>query len=399
MLIRKSKSRTAVAATCAVTALGALSFAPAAMAGKPGGSTAPPPPTSATAYSGDAQVVDANVTLLGGLLPITADVDISKAGPLPATGGYDHASLLTVGVHSAPLFLNANVASAKTAAAGDRSASTASVADVKLGLGLTHPGSLLRIEAAVLRSSATAKCGQNGPELSGRSDIVRLKLAVGSALFADVLVTSAPNQVIHIPGVAKITINEQIVTPGSITVNALHVQLTPPENVIGTLLNPIVTGDVVISRAHADIACQGGENPPPPPPCQVKDWVTGGGQIGAEDASFGMNGGDKPNGLTGHFNLVDRDDDVHLKAGTVTDYAVLSATERRITYTGTQNGTPVTIVIRVADNGEGSKATGPDTISVMTTGGYSVAGDVGGQVQIHRPAVCNPTAPKGGGKK
>lgn len=86
---------------------------------------------------------------------------------------------------------------------------------------------------------------------------MKLELAVGGGLFADVLVTSAPNQTIHIPGVAKITINKQA-----------------------------VTGKIVISRAHADIACQGGENPPPPPPCQVKDLVTGGGQIGDEDASF-----------------------------------------------------------------------------------------------------------------
>jgi hypothetical protein len=390
--------RTVVAATCALGAFGAV--APAAMAGKPAPAPPPPPTTTATAYSGEAQVVDAHVEVLGLLDLLTADIDISKAGPLPATGGYDHASLLDIGVNTAPLWLGANVASAHTAAAGDRSHSTASVANVALGVGVFSPN-LLRLQASVLRSSALAKCGSGGAELSGRSDIVKLKLAVGNGLFADVLVTSAPNQTIHIEGVAKITINKQVVTANSIDVSALEIELIPKEGLIGTLLNPIVTGKIVISRSHADIACQGGENPPPPPPCQAKDWVTGGGQIGDEDASFGMNGGDRPNGLTGHFNLRAKNGGPHLKAGTVTDYAVLSPTERRVTYSGTQDGVPVTIVVRVADNGEGANATGPDTISVTSTGGYSAAGNVGGNIQIHMPKGCSTTTttpPKGGGK-
>ena len=395
MLIRMSR-RTAVAATCAVAALG--TFAPAAMAGKPTKPSPPPPPTTtATAYSGEAQVVDADVEVLGLLNLIEAHVDISKAGPLPSTGGMDHASLLDIGINGPPLWLGANVASAGTAAAGDRSHSSASVANVNLGVGVLAPN-VLRVQASVLRSSATAKCGANGPELSGRSEIVKLKIAVGSGLFAEVLVTSAPNQVINILGVAKITINEQIVTPGSITVNALRIQLNPDEG-LGSLLHPIVNGDIVISRSHADIACQGGENPPPPPPCQVKDWVTGGGQIGAEDASFGMVGGNRPNGLTGHFNLRAKNGGPHLKAGTVTDYAVLSATERRITYTGTQDGTPVTIVVRVADNGEGANAAGPDTISVTSTGGYGASGNVGGNIQLHQPKGCEGGSTDGGGTK
>ena len=389
-MIASCRRRTAVAATCAMTALGALSLAPAAMAGKP--APAPLPPV-ATAYSGEAQVVEADVEVLGLLNLLEAHVDVVKAGPLPATGGMDHASLLTVGVAGPPLYLAANVASAHTAAAGDRSNSTASIADVGLGVGVLSPN-LLRVEAGVLRSSALAKCGATGPVLTGASEIVGLRLAVGNGLFADVLATSAPNQVIEITGVARITINKQVVTANSIDVTALEIELIPPEGVIGTLLNPIINGKIVISRSHADITCQNGGTPPP---CQVKDWITGGGQIEGQQASFGGNGGNKPNGLSGHFNLVDRNDGVHLKGTTVTDYAVLSPTERRVTYTGTQNNEPVTIVVRVADNGEGQSATGPDTISVTTTGGYSVAGNVGGQIQIHMPASCNPTTkpPKG----
>ena len=394
-MVASFKRRTAVATTCAISALAALSLAPAAMAGKPAPPPPPPPPpppsTTATAYSGEAQVVQADLSALLGT--IEAHVAISKAGPLPATGGMDHASLIDVGANSPLLYLGAHVASASTAASGNRSHSSASVADVSLGVGVL-PATLLRVSASVLRSSAVAKCGANGAELTGRSDIVKLKLAVGDALFADVLVTSAPNQVINVAGIAVIHINEQVVTANSIDVNALRIELNADQG-LGTLLNPIVNGNIVISRSHADITCQGGGTEPP---CQVKDWVTGGGQIGDEKASFGMNGGNKPNGLTGHFNLVDKASGVHLKAGTVTDYAVLSPTERRVTYSGTQDGAPFIIVVGFAYNGEGANATGPDTISVTTTGGYSIAGDVGGQIQLHMPASCNPptsTKPQG----
>ena len=395
MLIRNGRRRTAVAATCAMAAMGTLSLAPAAMAGKPGGSTPPPPPpptTNATAYSGEAQVVDADVYALGGL--VQAHVDISKAGPLPSTGGFDHAGLLSIGVQGPPLYLAANVATAKTAGAGDRSVSSASVADVNLALGAIAPD-LLSIQATVLRSSAMAKCGQYGPELSGRSNIVALKIKAAGYDLINVAVTGAPNQVINLLGVAKITINEQIVSPGSITVSALRVQLTPDEG-LGSLLRPVVTGDVVISRSHADIACQGGENPPPPPPCQVKDFVTGGGQIGASDTSFGMVGGVKPNGLSGHFNLVDkRAGGPKLRGTDVVKYEVLSPTTRRLTYTGTKDGAPATITVTVTDNGEGASSPA-DTISVTTTG-YAVSGAVGGNIQLHKPNGCE-SATTGGGK-
>ena len=60
-MIRRSR-RSAVAATCATTALAALTFAPSAMAGKPAppADRRPRAPT-ATAYSGEAQVVDADL--------------------------------------------------------------------------------------------------------------------------------------------------------------------------------------------------------------------------------------------------------------------------------------------------------------------------------------------------
>ena len=73
-----------------------------------------------------------------------------------------------------------------------------------------------------------------------------------------------------------------------------------------------------------------------------------------------------------------------------------------MTYSGTQNDTPATIVVRVADNGEGANATGPDTISVTSSAGYTVAGNVGGNIQLaHAQGLQHderPSRPKGGGK-
>jgi len=388
--------RPRAAFACALTLLAGLALTPGALAGKPGGGGGGGGGTVATAYSGDAQVVDADLSVLGAVLP-PISVDISKVGPLPATGGFDHTSLITIAdPDPSQLLLTANVASASIAGAGDRSHSSASVANVALGLGALTP-TLVGVRAGVLRSSATASCGANGPVLSGGSSILDLGLTVAGTDIGPIVVTGAPNQTIEVPGVVRIVINEQIVGPGSITVNALHITLIPPDSILA----PVLTGDVVISRAHADIVCGPGTNPPP---CQVKDFVTGGGQIivgsPARRISFGMVGGQKPNGLSGHFNLVDHGNGRHLQGTTLTNYEVIDATTRRLTYTGTSDGQPTVLTVVVSDKGEPGTA---DTISVQSsTGGYTVSGTLaGGNIQLHKPGGCETTTkpPKGGGPK
>ncbi len=126
---------------------------------------------------------------------------------------------------------------------------------VEADIGIFSP-SLLRVQASITRSSALAKCSATGAELSGRSDLLNLKIAVGEHLFAQVLVTSAPNQGINKAGFAKITINEQIVTANAIDVTALRIELNPDEG-LGTLLSPTSTatsgsrGRMRTSRARA----------------------------------------------------------------------------------------------------------------------------------------------------
>lgn len=397
MLIRKSR-RAVIAATCAMSAVGALSLAPAAMAGKPGGSTPPPPPPStvATAYSGDAQVVDAHVEVLPLLgSPVVADVDVTKVGPLPSTGGFMHDSLLTVAAGVPPyLGVFGSVASAATVGSGDRSHSSASV--VGAAVGLDALGLDIKVKAAVLRSQADAKCGAYGAETKGASSIAELEVRVGG-LYVPIVVGTAPNQTVNLSllgiPIATLIINEQYGGPGSITVNALHL-IVPKKSLLGG----VVAADVVISHAHADIVCQDGGTPPP---CQVKDFVTGGGQVtgaNGQRVSFGMVGGQKPNGLSGHLNVVDHGSGgQHIQGTTLTNYEVIDATTRRLTYTGTVSGTPATIVVVVSDKGEPGTA---DTFKVTTSTGYNATGApiARGNLQLHTPGNCGSTSTGGGGK-
>ena len=177
---------------------------------------------------------------------------------------------------------------------------------------------------------------------AGTSNLAALTIrALG--LPVDLGVSTAPNTEIIVPGLARIVLNEQYFANGRLVVNAVHIQ-------VGGILAGLVIADVVISHAEAGITCgSGGGN------CNVKDFVTGGGYITLADGSkgtFGMVGGEKPNGLQGHLNYIDHKTGQHIKGTSVTDYAILSPTERRVTYAGTVNGVATTIVVRVCDNGE-----------------------------------------------
>ena len=89
------------------------------------------------------------------------------------------------------------------------------------------------LTASVVSSQARADCDG----VSGSSTITNLIFAGNS-----VVVTGAANQTITLAGIATLVINEQIVSAGSITVNAIHLTLG--------------TGDeVILSSAHADVQC------------------------------------------------------------------------------------------------------------------------------------------------
>jgi len=315
------------------------------------------PATHATTYSGRATVVQA--TLLG--LPTMTLVD---AGPLPSSGGAEHASLVN---GSVPGLLTVEVLHAATVGQGNASRSEASVAELALTVGGNN------ISAGFLEARATAMCTDAGATASGSADIAALSVNGQS-----ITISGAPNQTVDLPNV-RVIINEQSSGPGDITVNALHVMAT------GVV-------DVVISSAHADISCEPTPPPPPPPGCTPADFVTGGGWItgtpsGAK-ANFGVGGGIRQGAFWGHLSYIDHDANGPQVKGTgVTDYTgdAMIPTMRHIKGTAEVNGqSGFTYQVDVTDKGEPGR---DDDFTIHLSNDYVASGRLsGGNIQLHVPS-------------
>jgi hypothetical protein len=349
------------------------------------------------AFSGDAQVLKADVDLLG--MP-ALNADVSKVGPLPASGGTLSESLLTVGpLGILGVSVEGEVAHAITDGSGYDAESEASVAMV----GVDVPG--LSIDAGVLQARSKAVCNPDGTaSVSGSSYIAALKING-----QDVIVGTGPNQSIVVPGIASITLNEQSTSPGSITVTALHVILfgDPP-------LNSLASGDIAISQAHSDVSncpppppppppgCGKKHQPPcppppPPPPCTGKDWITGGGWVTDADGdkiTFSVHGGINKDGSfrNGHLNVIDHGDGSKRSSKVLKAYRITGATTRELDF---DMGSGIIGTVKVADNGEPPTA---DTFQ-FSSGGYTASGAPisGGNIQLHQPRGCQDGTSGGGG--
>ena len=374
----RRRSRFGALAVAASTAAIALVAVPGtALAGKPA-PPPPPPPATPMTYAGSAYALSANVGVLGDGIQVQVG-PISNTGELPPGG--DMIDKEFVGLHTgAPLAINAGILDASTTGSGSRTISDASVLSADINI-----ANLVTVGADVIQATAKASCANGTASYAGTSNLAALTIrALG--LPVDLSVGTAPNTEIIVPGLARIVLNEQYISHGRLVVNALHIQ-------VGGILAGLVTADVVISHAEAGISCGSG-----PGPCVVKDFVTGGGFITLGDGSkgtFGMVGGEKPNGLQGHLNYIDHKTGQHVKGTSVTNYAILSPTERRVTYAGTVDGAPTTIVVRVADNGE--PGGNVDTFSISSPL-YSADGPkiTRGNIQLHQPGGCTTTSTKPG---
>lgn len=324
----------------------------------------------ATAYSGDATAVDItlNTLLLG-----ESKVVLSDTGQLDASGGQIEEGI-NGAVHTGIVDLDVSILSASVTGSGDLTHANATV----VGLQLTVGGALT-ISASVLQANATTQCVSGDVNAEGDSHIAELVING-----QEITITGEPNQTVNIPGVTSIVINEQIVNGSTIETNALHVTLLDGSPLLGLLdlgLDRLLSADVVISHAKAGITC--GDTFV----CPVKDFVTGGGQleVAGGKISFGMVGGLKPKGLSGHFNAVDhRAGGPHIKAGSVSNYLILDEVTRELTYncSGTNDST---CLVTVADNGEPGIN---DTLAIQS-GNYSEAGTIArGNIQLHQPGQC-----------
>ncbi len=189
-------------------------------------------PAQAQTFSGQATAVKSTVTVP--LLPVTTTA-VADTGPLPSAGG--NISLVRAGA-TVPKVLAVGSSNVSTSGGGNSSQSTASVDNLDIGV-LSNV-----ITADVISSTTQATCP--GQAVTGNSTIAGLQLNN-----LPITVTGEPNQTIQIlvggSPVGTLIINEQIITPGSITVNALHLFVTDPL--------ALTTTDVVIASAHSGITC------------------------------------------------------------------------------------------------------------------------------------------------
>lgn len=354
---RSRNARLRAFALFAVTAT--VCAVPGSALGKPpnggGGSTT-------TTYAGHAYALSASLTVLNH--PTLQVGPISDTGELPSAGGFQDAQFLALST-PAPLLISVGILTASTAGAGDLSSSFASVLSAHVNL-----NNLLDVQAGVLQSTANAQCVNGVATYSGGSDIANLSInALGNLV--SIPIAAPANTKIVIPDLAVIWINHQFVQNGRFVVNALEVHL-------GGALSNLTTADVVVSHAEAGITC-GSTNPP----CAVSDFVTGGGQV--QGGSFGLVGGQKPNGLQGHVNFVGSS--MHISGDTVTSYGG-TGNSRALTYTN-RNGDQINV--GVTDNGE----PGTSDVFTLSSGGFSAGGTlIHGNIQLHHPNGC----PTVGGK-
>jgi hypothetical protein len=342
-----------------------------AQAGKP---APPPPPSTPTTYAGHAYALNATVS---GIVGIQVG-PIADTGELPSSGGMLDASLVSLSTPY-PLEAQVGILNAATVGSGNSAISWANVVGANVDV-----AGLLQLQASVLQATAKVSCANGVATAKGDANIVDLVIKA-AGITIPVSLGAAPNTTINVLDIAVVTVNEQYVENGRLIVNAVHVRLN----------TGLVNADVVISHAEAGIGCGSG-----PVGCPVKDFVTGGGFItlasGAK-GTFGMVGGQKANGLQGHFNYRDHANGKHVQGTAVTAYANgATATERKVTYSGTVDGAPTSLLVTVSDNGE--PGTGVDGFSVSSPL-YSASGPkiTHGNIQLHKPGGCETATkpPKG----
>jgi hypothetical protein len=157
--------------------------------------------------------------------PVGAFVD---TGELPAPGG--DLQVAEDALQVCIFVLRARNLRSTAISEFQRARSTSSQTDVVLFDALP-----MKITASQVVASATASC----EDLAGSSTVSGLTFGG-----QPVEVTGEPNQVVTLPGLATLVINEQIVDERerSITVNALHVMLE-------------AGADIIVSAARAGLAC------------------------------------------------------------------------------------------------------------------------------------------------
>ncbi|HKP71007.1 MAG TPA: carboxypeptidase-like regulatory domain-containing protein [Pyrinomonadaceae bacterium] len=192
-------------------------------------------------YSGRATGVRLAQTLTAPASSVTSL--ISDTGYIPTAGGSILTSVASANV--AGLISTGAVVSSSSGGLPGGNADTSQSMSTVNNLNATLVGAVT-ISATVLQSNTSCNCGVS-PACSGGSTITSLAVIV-AGLPVSITITGSPNQIVPLPlGVGSLILNEQIATgTNDITVNALHVLLTP----VG-----LASTDLVIASSHSDIQC------------------------------------------------------------------------------------------------------------------------------------------------
>ena len=161
---------------------------------------------------------------------------ISISSPLGTIASMDTGSLASSGktvIDATPITIQTPMATADGLLSTAMGSSSQAESQSALGQLILLPGSPNQITAYFVMADSKATCSG----VSGSSSITSLTMAGQT-----IQVTGQPNQVVTVSGVLTLTINEQIVSNNSITVNALHLHTAD-----GT--------DVIISSAKSSVSC------------------------------------------------------------------------------------------------------------------------------------------------
>jgi hypothetical protein len=279
-------------------------------------------PAAAQTYGGRAFSVLVNAPTLG-----VGPLYLSDTGPLSPQGDWLGAGSMSENV---PAILSADVMNATTSGSNGGASSIASLADIAL-----FSGQPAQVTASFVSTQSQAGTG------GGSAMIQIFDLTFGGL---PVTVTGLPNQVVSLPGVATLMINEQTISAdgNNAVVNALRLTLVTGDQV--TLasassqvtpagLTPLASLSMSTSVASATTRATVTRKPRLIFPAWANgdciDFVTGGGffdppnQYTTGRVNFGFNAGPRSAqnpALKGELNVIDHGSGDHVQGTTVDTY-------------------------------------------------------------------------------
>ncbi|HLA94340.1 MAG TPA: carboxypeptidase regulatory-like domain-containing protein [Pyrinomonadaceae bacterium] len=198
----------------------------------------------AQTFGGEAAAV--RVTVTTPATPVLT-TSVADTGTLPAPGG----NIVLTGVGTnIPNILTLGDATVRTSGGPLAVPTTPNSSQSLSSINSLNVGILngLNLTAGVIASSTSCSCPARA--CVGTSTIANLTLTDALGNVTTINGTAAPNTSINVFAVGggligTVILNEQIISPGSITVNSIHIRVT----ILG-----IVT-DVIVTSAHSDITC------------------------------------------------------------------------------------------------------------------------------------------------